>query len=363
MSLADLPESIIKLFETIVINGLGAAFRPFQIERIGKSEIRVKRLQRLSDAQTDLDVEAIKRGEKILDLKNGLLQEDDRLKSLPRLPNEAIASPPGNAISVLRDSERSATHLNLRRFENVRAAIEHAAEELILDPEVSVSNQAVDPDWFQKWRTYAEEVSNEERQRLWGKVLAEETRMPASFSLRSLSLLSLLSNEEASTIQTIAPLIIDNSVIYPDHETWKHLGVDERVLADLESIGLLNGVASTVSHNFQALELSEHSMYEQFRSGFRLGRVHLRGDYMMIVKFRHGYSSIQAQCITLSKSAKEILSLLPNEPPPTGYLQLLLGVIAGVGVEAEVWRTGFKDGKPYFCEQCDIRPRQIKYLY
>lgn len=77
-----------------------------------------------------------------------------------------------------------------------------AAEQL--EQEKDVSEEPVDEDWTTRFFNYAQDISNEEMQRLWGRILAGEIKRPRSFSLRTLEILRNLSKEEAQVFMKFA---------------------------------------------------------------------------------------------------------------------------------------------------------------
>lgn len=90
-----------------------------------------------------------------------------------------------------------------------------AAEQLF--QEESVSEEPVDNDWINRFFNIAEDISNEEMQNLWGRILAGEVKRPNSYSLRTLELLKNLSKEEAEVFTKFAQLKISSgnkNIIY-----------------------------------------------------------------------------------------------------------------------------------------------------
>ena len=69
-----------------------------------------------------------------------------------------------------------------------------------------VSEEEVDPDWMQAFIKFAEEANSEQVQELWSRVLAGETELPGSFSLRSLSALKKMSKKEALIFQRVCQI-------------------------------------------------------------------------------------------------------------------------------------------------------------
>lgn len=56
----------IKLWGSIVDQGIGKLFKPLQMKREGITNIELKRIRMLVLAQTERDVEDIKKGEKVV---------------------------------------------------------------------------------------------------------------------------------------------------------------------------------------------------------------------------------------------------------------------------------------------------------
>jgi uncharacterized repeat protein (TIGR03899 family) len=80
-----------------------------------------------------------------------------------------------------------------KRQRNLGQIVEEAQKAL---PE-SVSTEPVDPDWINRFFTSAQDISNEQMQHVWGRLLAGEVTMPGSFSLRALECLRNLTSADA----------------------------------------------------------------------------------------------------------------------------------------------------------------------
>jgi hypothetical protein len=81
----------------------------------------------------------------------------------------------------------------IRRQENIENIVEIAASSL---PE-TVSEDPVDPGWISRFFDECKDVSNEELQQIWGRLLAGEVANPKSCSRKTLATLKDLSNEDA----------------------------------------------------------------------------------------------------------------------------------------------------------------------
>ncbi len=80
-----------------------------------------------------------------------------------------------------------------------------------LEDETEVSNESVDEDWIARFFNTIENISNEQMQQLWAKILAGEIKQPNSYSLRTLDLLKNLSFKEAEMFSKVASFAISGA--------------------------------------------------------------------------------------------------------------------------------------------------------
>ena len=80
-----------------------------------------------------------------------------------------------------------------KRMANVQSIVRQSIEQM---PE-QVPDTPVDHDWAARFFDNAKDVSNEEMQKLWAKLLAGEVERPGSASLRTLSILREMTQKEA----------------------------------------------------------------------------------------------------------------------------------------------------------------------
>ncbi|MCW5202642.1 DUF2806 domain-containing protein [Desulfobulbus sp. US5] len=134
----------------------------------------------------------------------------------------------------------------MRRQRNIEQTIRHTAEEL--SQEEKVSAEPVDEDWTTRFFNIAEDVSNEQMQQLWGRILAGEIKKPKTYSLRTLEALRNISPEEAEVFCNIGnyTIIIENtpfllySLSYFDKK--EELNQFYTNLVEMINIGLLSAV-------------------------------------------------------------------------------------------------------------------------
>lgn len=159
----------------------GKLFEPFHIKRIGKAqnEMIVKK------AEAEAEAEIRKR--QIL---------NDAAKDYPAL---------GRII-----------HNEEKREENIHSVFNYT-KQYLESPEVSeqeVSKEKVNSDWGTRFMNIVQDVSENEMQKLWAKILAGEIIRPKSYSLRTLELLKNISFKEAKLFELFSGYIVRHGQTY-----------------------------------------------------------------------------------------------------------------------------------------------------
>lgn len=157
-----------KLIE-VISNGIGTLYRPRAIKK-------------------EADAKAYK------------IQIIERAKSLAEAENKQI-----EADSLARIQDRF-LYREFEKQNNIDNISEIAAKQLA--KEQTVSEEKVDKDWTTRFFNIAEDISDEEMQELWGRVLAGEVKQPSSFSVRTLELLKNLNRKEAEIFVRLANFVI-----------------------------------------------------------------------------------------------------------------------------------------------------------
>lgn len=117
------------------------------------------------------------------------------------------------------------------------------------EPPEQQEEPPINPDWLNRFTNFAQDVSNEELQRVWGQILAGEIRKPGSFSISSLRVLAELDADVAKEFENIYRLSINDFAPRPDEIQGKIL----MLYADLEQAGLLH-VEQFMNMNMKQLE-------------------------------------------------------------------------------------------------------------
>lgn len=228
---------IIKLWESIADKGIGSLLKPWQIRREGRASIDVKREELLALTQAEVDAAEIRSGQKTL-LLNGTLIEQQKESPLILA---APASPPLRLESIDQVADFNTRADAIRQEISLAKSVIYAEEELAQDAQ-EPPIEKVSEDWLLRWRNCAANVSSDELQSLWGKVLAGEVKNPGRYSLRTLEFLRNLSQDEAMAIEKLSPFVVSNIVFRGDKALLESEGINFSLLLAMQELGIVSGV-------------------------------------------------------------------------------------------------------------------------
>lgn len=180
--LAGLAESACKLLD-VLGKGCTWFFEPYQIKRIAKAK------------SIAADIE---------------LQTEFKKQIKDALVTDVI-----NTTHSLREQ---------RQCNNISEIYANAAKELSMIDDIS--DTPVDADWSARFFDYAKDISNEEAQIIWGKILSGEIQSPGEYSKRTLSVLRDIETEEAhlfvEACQYVVNLMLPNLALsLKSYDYWK----------------------------------------------------------------------------------------------------------------------------------------------
>lgn len=124
----------------------------------------------------------------------------------------------------------------LRQLNNISQVLSQTIMEL-KQIKGTISND-VDRDWGAFFFDNVQDISDDEVQKIWAKILAGEIEEPGSFSVRTLRILKDLSKEEAEYFGDLADFIIDKCFIYTYVDDYRRNYPDSKFIA-LQDAGLL----------------------------------------------------------------------------------------------------------------------------
>lgn len=170
----------------------------------------------LMRAQAEKEACAIADGEKVF---NGEML----------LPAWDLSHMPASSLPQLIGLEEESNNLN--------ATLKITADILKDTPEADIADEAVNPDWFMRWRREARVISTSEMQTLWGRILAEEIKSPQTISLRTLDVLKNITVQEAHLFVAISTFVVNGMIICSERRL-PHGFTFDNILA-LNDAGLL----------------------------------------------------------------------------------------------------------------------------
>lgn len=222
-------------------------------------------------------------------------------------PKELSVETPQQLFITSPLEERTKDRINYQESKkqvNIENITSFAAEEL--KNEETVTDEPLDEDWTTRFFGIAEEVSNEEMQALWGKILAGEIKQPKSYSLRTLELIKNLSKNEAEIfikVANFASKIGNSNFVFTGNDkildTTYNISYGETAL--LAEIGLLQ------PGNFVSYQLLENPIETK--------HVLTSGNIVVIITVKPNNPTIQMPVLVFSNAGNELLKLLkPNAP-------------------------------------------------
>lgn len=124
-----------------------------------------------------------------------------------------------------------------QRTNNIDNVIDFAYNELGDD---DVSNENIDKDWSTRFFNIVADISNEEMQAIWGKILAEEIKRPKTHSLRLLEVLKNITKEEAEIFVKLSQYAINNDYVLRDFDYLESQGILFKHLNLMKELALIN---------------------------------------------------------------------------------------------------------------------------
>jgi len=280
-----MPKLLIKLLD-VIQQGTGTISEPYFIR---------KKAEALTDGKTY----------EIRKLTEQFVESQKLLPSIEYKDGQlSIPSKPENDLTLQQRYENRFEYQQIRKQLNIENVTANAVEELSNDPEVEnhTNDEPIDADWTARFFETVENVSEEQMQQLWGRVLAGEVKSPGSFSLRTLEILRNLKKDEAEIFRKIGRFAFEalgkkfvaefNNVKYKQEQN-SYISFLE-VMA-LKEIGLLYTEPLGIEYRKDSFDEPSHFIYAN----------------QVIRLFHKGTLSLDV--LVFTKAGEELLKLLPIE--------------------------------------------------
>lgn len=198
---------------------------------------------------------------------------------------------------------------SVREQENLEKIFDIAADDIkqITDG----SDKTVDDDWLVRFKNISKDISSEEMQYIWGKILANEVEKPGSFSVRTLETIRNISRAEAAVFQKIIPFVIQLSNDYfitSDEEIKKKYGI--------------NYVDVMVLDECNLVELSEVSYNPKMKQGDR--RNLITDERLAIINgIAETAVKVSFSAYKLTTAGKELYQILAHSPNNDYFMDVI----------------------------------------
>ena len=177
----------------------------------------------------------------------GTLYEPTRIRRKAKAEADAaliLAGADAERQALLKRAAHRLAIQEVRRQKNLESIISQAIESL----PGTVSKEPVDSDWVSRFFEECKDVSNEELQKIWAKILASEVAKPNSCSRKTLSILKDLTPIDATIFENFCSLAWNISGYYffcydkgiRATSQLEKYGVDYGQLLHLENLGLIH---------------------------------------------------------------------------------------------------------------------------
>ncbi|AFT85069.1 DUF2806 domain-containing protein [Paraburkholderia phenoliruptrix] len=312
---------LIKMWESLADRGIGSLLKPWHHRRESRAQLEVRRNELLLIAQAEKDAEEIRAGKKkVVEAGGGsllILSNDQEVI-------DGRAEPVLEMDRLLVAADRSRRADALREEINVAKTLAQT-EQLLSGDNSEPGDAKIETDWLYRWRDCAAQVSTEELQSLWAKVLADEVKAPGAFSLRTLDFLKNLSRTEAEEIQGLCPFVVNGQIIltYGEMEVAPTANIDYPMR--MQELGLISGAGGgglsvTWRHNGPGTMFVHHLIMNGRAVTARTSDL---SKALMLGMYR------------VTPLGTQVLSLNPA-PAPEPYVQAVAQAVKNMGFETSV---------------------------
>ena len=124
-----------------------------------------------------------------------------------------------------------------KRLANIKSVVDYAADEL---GDKEVLDHEPDPDWTARFFNEVQDVSSEDMQKIWAKILAGEVESPGRTSLRTLDTLRNMTKRDAEMFRDICEFVISDAFVFYNNLVESIEAFKYNNLLHLQDCGLVN---------------------------------------------------------------------------------------------------------------------------
>jgi hypothetical protein len=244
----------------------------------------------------------------------GVLYEPRQIKKIAEAKSEARKIELKTTLELTELEERAfkrTMRSEVRKQHNIDSITIKAASK-IKDQDQNDIEQ-LDEDWIVHFFKQCEDISDEQMQTLWSRVLAGESIKKGCFSKRTINFLSSLDKRDAELITSLGitvwngeynplPLIFDF-----DNEALEKIGLNYAAIRHLESIGVI-----TVGQLHFSVQFSQdHGTLFYYRKNITLKINTAKTNNKFLPKKEN---SVDVGLVLLTNIGKELIQICGSEP-------------------------------------------------
>ncbi len=290
--LAGLSEPLKRLIE-VIAEGVGGISRSFLTRKNADAKAHEIRTiaQAISDSQKLLGPVQYNNGSIIIDAPENIEN--------PALPEATLDQ---RVIARMAFQEA-------KKQSNIEQITQYAAEELC--HEQNVSSEKPDGDWITRFFRISEDITSDQMQMLWGKVLSGEVKRPGSYSLRALDLLKNITHQEAEMFVRVGQVsIISGKMAFvpnPDRGKYleKNFGLSFTDFLMLRELDVL--VENDLRFSLKQVDQNVQSVF-------------ICGNICVLVNRPKGTPEKAIQVIMFTEIGRQLLQLVEKKAPDTKYI-------------------------------------------
>ncbi len=294
----------IKVFETLA-NGIGTTFRPlmmrWEARQTALAQADAMRITQIAQERLKQDLQLVRSGELKITSDFKLIEAASAADQEAVLIREYRES----YLQSLRDTRTPYQQIvEVERQMNLDQIAVMAVEEAQEQEESEFDQKPIDSDWFAQWRNRAQDVSNEQMQRLWAKILAGQAKEDDAFSIHTLDFLSRMSRQEAELIEKLGSIAFRNEFIFADSPNAEYFleFLSYGQLLMLDELAVVNGVIGIpgqISRTLNGTRQNDGSLVAMIETDGKVMFFHLKDQK----------ESLRIPTIHITRIGKQLLKL------------------------------------------------------
>jgi hypothetical protein len=300
-----------------VLSGtVSSVARPWLIKREARAKAiakaDTKRIERLAQEKVRQEMKAVRCGE-------ALITADYRVEATATDEERNLAQIRADYLSALEASGLPRHRLiEVERQINLDQIAALAIDQADEDAEGEADDVPIDPDWFAQWRNRAQDVSNEDMQRLWAKVLKGQAKTSASFSIHTIDFLSRMSRTDAELLATVGNVAIDGHAIFKRGQPiLDRIGLTFDRLLYLEDLSIVGGVSPGIGG------LNINKLVSMEYRGFRAVTFRCNAHVLVLYEPKKSkLEKVELPVYSISTTGRELLGLATCNTPPDYLIEV-----------------------------------------